>query len=160
MAMNTDRDSIGSAIGRIPSGCSILTAARGDRATGVLCSWVQQAYFDPPAVSIALKRGRPVTEWLGNGEPFLLNIIGSDPTALFKHFGKGFALEEDAFAGLAFEPSPYGPQIVDSLGHLGCRVLSRLPVGDHDLYVGEVLAGVVNSADRPYVHLRKSGFSY
>jgi flavin reductase (DIM6/NTAB) family NADH-FMN oxidoreductase RutF len=159
--MSDDRSSgIAASLGRIPSGCSILTAQHGGRTSGMLVSWIQQAAFEPPAVSVCLKRGRPMIELIDASKRFLLNVIDQDPTAMFKHFGRGFSLEEDAFAGLATEPTEFGPLIKACVAQLGCKVMSRTPVGDHDLYLGEVIWGRVAPGAKPYIHLRNSGFSY
>lgn len=158
--MKEDLDRIGTAIGRIPSGCSILTAAHNGRATGVLASWVQQAAFEPPSVTVCLKQDRPATELVDSAQQFLLNVVGEDPTTMFKHFGKGYSLEEDAFTGLDVRDTDFGPLIESCIAHLGCRVVNSVPVGDHALYVAEVVAaGFVEDA-RPYTHLRRSGLTY
>ncbi len=154
------RPEVGAAIGRIASGCFVLTAQDGPRSTGVLVSWVQQASFEPPSVTVCLRRGRPVDSLIDASGRFLLNVIGDDHVPMFKHFGKGFSLDQDAFAGLTIEPTEYGPMISSCVAHLACHVSQKLPVGDHDLYVAEVAAGHVSEGARPYTHLRSSGFSY
>jgi flavin reductase (DIM6/NTAB) family NADH-FMN oxidoreductase RutF len=158
--MLEDLDMVGAAIGRIPSGCSILTVDHDGSSTGVLVSWVQQASFDPPNLTVCLKRGRPAFELIEASGRFLLNVIGEDATPLFKHFGRGFTLEDEAFSGLAVRETPYGPLIESSIAHLGCKVMNMISVGDHELVVGEIgAAGIVEGA-KPYVHLRKNGLSY
>src|SRR5947209_1195631 len=92
-----------SALGRIPSGLFILTARRGDAETGMLASWVQQCSFEPPQVTVALKPGREVWAWLGDGAAFTLNILDDSQTDMISHFGRGFALTEPAFTNLAVE---------------------------------------------------------
>lgn len=155
-----DQESIGAAVGRIPSGCAILTATHAGRSTGLLVSWVQQAAFEPMALSVCVKRGRPVEELIEGSSRFLINILGHHPAAMFKHFGKGFSLEEDAFAGLDIRTTEYGPLIESCIAHLGCSVMNKVPAGDHNLYIASVeAAGVVDGA-APYTHVRKSGYSY
>jgi len=158
--MYTDRDNIGAAIGRIPSGCSILTVEHEGRSTGVLVSWVQQAAFEPPSVTVCLKQGRSAGELVDRSKRFLLNVIGHDPNAMFKHFGKGFSLDEDAFAGLAVRRTDFGPLLESCIAHLGCEVRDTVAVGDHHLYVAEVRAANVTAGATPYTHLRKSGLTY
>jgi len=158
--MLDNHETIGAALGRIPSGCSILTARHEERSTGLLVSWVQQAAFEPPLVSVCLKRGRPVGKLVDASKRFLLNVIGPNPTEMFKHFGKGFSLEEDAFAGLPTRATEFGMLIESCIAHLGCEVTQKVPAGDHDLYIGEVVAGGVVDGTSPYTHIRKTGFSY
>ena len=158
--MQFDQDTIGAAIGRIPSGCSILTVEHNSHSSGVLVSWVQQAAFDPPSITVCLKKGRPIAKLVDAAGCFLLNLIGEDTAAMFKHFGKGFALEDDAFDGLTVRATEFGPAIESCIAHLGCRVTAKLPIGDHELYAAEVAAaGVVENA-RPYTHLRKNAQTY
>src|SRR3989304_1498669 len=77
-------------LGRLPSGIFILTAGSGPRATGMLSSWVMQAGFEPPMVSVAVKLGRYVCDWITAGQPFVLNLVGDSQTKLLKHFSTGF----------------------------------------------------------------------
>lgn len=158
--MNENNEAIGAAVGMVPSGCSILTVAHDGRSTGLLVSWVQQASFTPLMLSVCVKRGRPAQTLIDGAGKFVLNVIPDDPSAMFKHFGKGFALDEDAFSGVATEPSDYGPMLTDCIAQMGCKIVQKVTAGDHDLYVVEVAAARSAEGAKPYVHLRKSGLSY
>jgi len=153
-------ETIGAAVGLIPSGCSILTVAQGDRFNGMLVSWVQQAAFEPMTVSVSVKRGRPAQPLIDEAGRFVLNVVGEDPSAMFKHFGKGFAPDEDAFDGIRVASSDYGPLLPDCIAQLGCRVIHKVDAGDHDLYLARVESAFVTTDAKPYVHLRKSGLTY
>lgn len=150
---------IGRALGRIPSGCVIVTARHGNRRTGLLASWVQQAGMEPPAVSVAVKKGRPIERLIDDARHFVLNVLGAEPTAILKHFGRGFTLEEDAFAGLRVEDVEGGVALADRIARLTCRVHGKHDAGDHWLYVGHVTAADATDA-APYVHIRKNGLNY
>ncbi len=158
--MQPELDAIGRGIARIPSGCSILTVTHGDRSTGMLVSWVQQAAFVPPAISVCVKDGRPPNQLIDAAGRFVLNVIGQDPAPLFKHFGKGFSLEEDAFDGVESDSSPFGPTLRSAVAHLGCAVTDKVTVGDHILYVATVETADAAADVKPFVHLRKNGLSY
>src|SRR5438105_1085106 len=149
------------AVGRIPSGLFVVTVRHGAAETGMLVSWVQQCSFDPPQVSVCLRRDRPVNAWLAPGAAFTLNVLESGQTDMIVHFGRGFDLDEPAFDGLEVErPGGAPPVLPDVLAYLECRVESRFPVGDHDLIVGRVVAGKVLGEGQPMVHVRKSGLHY
>lgn len=148
-------------LGRIPSGIFILTALHESQETGMLSSWVQQAGFDPPMVSVALRLDRFVTRWLTNEAPFVLNVIRADQTHLLKHFGKGFEPGEDAFAGLDLERDSRGvPVLADSLGHLECEVTTFADSGDHRVFLAQVIGGRFSGDGQPLVHIRKNGTHY
>jgi flavin reductase (DIM6/NTAB) family NADH-FMN oxidoreductase RutF len=149
-------------LGRVPSGIFILTIGRDERATGMLASWVMQAGFEPPCVTVAVKRGRYVAEWLAAGEPFVLNVVGEKQFQFLKHFGKGFEPGEAAFEGLDVEIAANGaPALVDVVGRLECLPVSHLDSGDHVIFLATVTGGSLQSTDLPpMVHIRKSGGNY
>lgn len=152
---------IATAIGRIPSGCSILTVRTDTDRTGMLASWVQQAAFEPPIVSVAVKAGRPIADLIDKARGFTLNLLGENPGPMFKQFGKGFAPGEDAFAGLKTTDVEFGVAIPDQIAVLSCKLVARQKVGDHDVLFGEIVqATAVDSLPPPYVHIRKSGANY
>jgi flavin reductase (NADH) len=160
MTGDNARSSLGEALALIPSGCSILTCAAAGESTGMLASWVQQVAFEPPMVMVAVKRGRPIGALIDRAGRFTLNLLGEGTFRLMKHFAAGFAPGAPAFDGLEMADTDYGVELAAAAGALSCRVKSRTDAGDHHVYVAEVESGHRRSADAPYVHIRKSGFSY
>jgi len=57
----------------------------------MLVSWVQQAAFEPPCVTVCVRDGRPALRLIEGAGQFLLNVMGEDPTALgfMAHGGRG-----------------------------------------------------------------------
>jgi flavin reductase (DIM6/NTAB) family NADH-FMN oxidoreductase RutF len=154
--------SFDSVLGRIPSGIFVLTAGTGPRATGMLSSWVMQAGFEPPMVSVALKLGRNLCDWLSEGQPFVLNVLGQSQINLMKHFSKGFEPGEPAFEGLAITHCARGvPILKDAMGHLECEPARHIDSGDHRIFLAKVVRGKLHDADlKPRVHIRTSGAKY
>ncbi len=165
MLSDEQRAAIGAILGRTPSGLYILTA-RGPHGaqTGMLASWVQQAAFDPPALTVAVKKGRYLHEWLGSDPDVVLNLLGETQKRFLGHFGKGFEPGEPAFEGLNVRTAANGLTVLsDALGWLEGRVSDRIETGDHVVYLVQLTGGGVGSgleAGKPWVHLRKNGFNY
>lgn len=148
-------------LGRIPSGVFILTASAGDRSTGMLASWVQQAGFEPPMVTVAVKLGRYVCDWLSDRRSFVLNMVKESDKALLRHFAKGFEPEAPAFEGLSIELSARGnPVLASALGHLECEPLIHVDSGDHRIFLAQVVSGALAGEESPMVHIRKTGKHY
>ena len=153
-------------LGRIPSGIFILTSrdatAAEPRETGMLASWVMQAGFEPPMVTVAMGKKRYLADWLLRGESFVLNLVGHEQGSLLKHFGKGFEPGEPAFEGLRIARSPAGlPVLTDCLGYLECNPTAHVESGDHYIVLAQVLAAeMLDEEARPMVHLRKNGLHY
>lgn len=159
MSKETDSE-IAAVLGKIPSGCAVLTAAHDNQASGMLVSWVQQASFEPLLLTVAIKAARPILDLMDASGRFVLNLIGQDPAKMFQHFGKGFAPGEPAFEGLANHESSCGIILEQTLGYLECVVESRTQAGDHWIYVGKPISGGLLGGTEPYVHVRKSARSY
>jgi flavin reductase (DIM6/NTAB) family NADH-FMN oxidoreductase RutF len=149
-------------LGRIPSGIFVLTIGTGPRATGMLSSWVMQAGFEPPMVSVAVKLGRYVCEWLTEGQPFVLNVVGQPQAKLMKHFSKGFEPGEPAFDRLEITHCARGvPILKEAIGHLECEPVRHIDSGDHRIFLANVVRGKLGDADaKPRVHIRTRGMKY
>lgn len=145
------------ALGRIPSGLFVVTV----HDTGMLGSWVQQCSFDPPQLTVAIRKGRFVLEWLTDGTAFAVNVIPEGQKALVAHFGKGFESGQPAFDGVEWtRHGDSAPMLTAALACLDCRVVTRFDAGDHVLVVGRVVSGTVNQDGTPAVHVRKNGLHY
>lgn len=152
-------------LGRIPSGVFILVAGNGDgQQTGMLASWVQQASFEPPQVTVAVNKSRYLNDWLSTGSPVTINQVRKNDPALFRHFGKGFDPDVDAFADIDSEKATCGlPQLPDAMTTLEGEVASQMEAGDHVIYLVTVTGGTAHQEPEefePYVHVRKNGFGY
>lgn len=159
------RDEIGRVLGRTPSGVFILTAIDGaGRETAMLASWVQQASFEPPMVTVAVNRKRYLHDWLEQSPRLALSIIGEKQREFLRHFGKGFEPGEPAFEGIAVSRTAHGLPVLDeALGHLAGRIAGRLDAGDHVVYLVEIeeaRAGELIAEKQPMVHIRRNGFGY
>lgn len=161
-ADNLNMDAIGPVLGRVPSGIYILTVKQGEQETGMLASWVMQAGFDPPSVTVAVKKERYVAEWLEAGATFALNLVTEDGKSLLGHFGRGFEPGEPAFEGLKIERAEGDlPLLAEgTLGQLVCQPIGHVDSGDHRLFLANIVDGVVRNEDAPMVHVRKSGTHY
>lgn len=166
MTNTNQQDSIAPVLGRIPSGVFILTATNGNgHSTGMLTSWVQQAGFEPPSVTVAVNKVRYLKAWLKQHPHLTLNLIGQSQGFLMSHFGKGFEPDENAFENQRTEIGHHGiPRLSDALGALECDVTNHIETGDHFVYVAVITHAYSDASsiaqDKPMVHIRKDGFKY
>ncbi|MBD2456497.1 flavin reductase [Nostoc sp. FACHB-87] len=151
------------AVGRIVGSLCVLTAKQEDRASAMLASWVAQASFNPPGLTIAVAKERAVESLTHSGNEFVLNILKEgNHIGLMKHFLKPFGPGEDRFAGVATEEGANGsPILADALAYLECKVQHRMESGDHWLVYATVENGkVLNQDGVTAVHHRKSATHY
>jgi 3-hydroxy-9,10-secoandrosta-1,3,5(10)-triene-9,17-dione monooxygenase reductase component len=156
------KQSIGKALGKVPSGVYILTATHGGQSSALLVSWVQQAAFAPPALTIAMAKERPARRLIDAGGVFAISVLAKGDTTLMKKYARGIPEGEDPFAGISTGTTPGGASyLADALAWLECRVLESCDFGgDHDIYVAEVVAGHLLKDEPSFTHTRGNGFHY
>ncbi|MBN3897418.1 MAG: flavin reductase [Nostoc sp. NOS(2021)] len=155
--------SVEQAVGRIVGSLCVLTAKEGDRSSAMLASWVAQASFSPPGLTIAVAKDRAVETLTHTGNKFVLNILKEgNHLGLMKHFLKPFGPGQDRFADVAAQETESGsPILTDALAYLECSVQNRMESGDHWLVYATVESGKLLDNDGvTAVHHRKSATHY
>ncbi len=149
------------AVGRIIGSLCVVTVKKEDVTTAMLASWVSQASFSPPGLTVAVAKDRAIETYLQEGDYFVLNILEQGKKTE-RHFFKQFAPGEDRLIDLATSPSPRGaPILQDSLAYIECQVSQRMECGDHWLVYGTATSGrVLQENGLTAIHYRKSGHHY
>jgi flavorubredoxin/flavin reductase (DIM6/NTAB) family NADH-FMN oxidoreductase RutF len=156
-------DRVEQAVGRIVGSMTIVTTQQGDLSGAMLASWVSQATFSPPGLTIAVAKDRAIESLMHKDGKFVLNILEQGKhIPIMKQFLKPFAPGENRFVGINTETAANGcPILTDSLAYLECNVENRLECGDHWLIYATVDSGkVFNPTGVTAVHHRKSGSHY
>jgi flavin reductase (DIM6/NTAB) family NADH-FMN oxidoreductase RutF len=150
------------ALGRLSSGLYIVTTGVGDQATGMLGSWVQQAGFEPPAVTVAMHKERGVTEAFRACGHFCISVLSPSSMHHCKHFGRGFDPDDKPFEGLDTTLAASGvPYLTDAHAYLACKIIGESTWSDHVIFCGEVVDGSCPDLEElPTTHVRKNGLSY
>ena len=153
------------AVGRIVGSLCVITAKQGEVKSAMLASWVSQATFNPPGLTVAVAKDRAIESLMYPGGQFVLNILADgNYLGLMKHFLKPFEPAEDRFAGVDIQQTADNgsPILSDALAYLECSVSSRMECGDHWLVYSIVDNGkLLQQTDAvTAVHHRKSGNHY
>ncbi|MCP9916343.1 diflavin flavoprotein [Cyanobium sp. ATX 6F1] len=155
------------ALGRVVGPLCVLTAAKGegaDRISGAMvASWVSQASFSPPGLTVAVAKDRAVEELMHVGGVFALNVLAEGRSSgPMKQFLQPFPPGADRFAGLELEETPGGqPVLPEAVAWLEARITQRMECGDHWLVYAQVdHGGLLDAGATPAVHQRRSGAFY
>ena len=156
------------ALGRLSGGLYVVTARQGEgaeaRSGAMVASWVSQASFDPPGITVAVAKDRAIEALMQVDDRFVLNILRQDNHQdLLRHFLRRFPPGADRFAGVNTLDGVArgGPVLGDALAYLGCRVAQRLEGPDHWIIYAVVEEGkVADTEAMTAVHHRKVGNHY
>ncbi len=157
---------MGLALGRIPSGLFIVTWREGDQDRGMLASWVMQAGFEPPMITIAVAPSRGLLAAVDAGTPFVVNVLAEHQRPLLARFGKPAAAGDDPFAGLAVSRAACGaPTLGEAAAWLECSAVAQASGTDdarcdHVVVLAHIVAAGAGPDTPPLVHVRKNGLRY
>jgi 3-hydroxy-9,10-secoandrosta-1,3,5(10)-triene-9,17-dione monooxygenase reductase component len=159
--LNTQDEALGSAIGCIPSGLYIVTTTQEGKTAAMLGSWIQQAAFDPPAVTIAVAKGRYIESFLTPGSPLVVNVLEKGQGKIMGHFSKSFEPGADPLAELPTGDAPSGQRYLqEAIAYIDAEVVSSVDAGDHSIILAKLVAGSKLRDGEVAVHIRKNGFKY
>ncbi len=151
------------AVGRIVGSICVVTAKLGEVSTGMMGSWISQATFNPPGITVAIAKERAIESLMYPGGKFVLNVLPEGHQQEYmKHFRKSFAPGEDRFANFSTKVADNGCIVLtDSSAYLECSVNKRMECGDHWVVYATVDNGKLLKADAvTAVHHRKAGNHY
>ncbi len=167
-AMKSLDGDLDKALGRLSGGLYVVTASQGEgdaqRRSAMVASWVSQASFSPPGLTVAVAKDRAIETLMQVGDRFVLNVLRDDNhQALMRHFLKRFRPGADRFEGVSILEgvADGGPVLGDALAYLGCRVEQRMEGPDHWIIYAVVEQGNVADTEAiTAVHHRKVGNHY
>jgi flavin reductase (DIM6/NTAB) family NADH-FMN oxidoreductase RutF len=104
-------------------------------------SWVSQASFDPPLVTVALQKHTDLHETVEKSRIFAVNIVGKDDQNMLKPFAEKSTVENNKINGFSFKDGETGAPVLDDVpAYFECKVVNNFSHGDHSVYLGEVVA--------------------
>ena len=167
-AMKSLDGDLDKALGRLSGGLYVVTAQQGEgselRTGAMVASWVSQASFEPPGLTVAVAKDRAIEALMQMGDRFVLNVLAEENhQPLLRHFLKRFPPGADRFAGVATleGTAAGGPVLSEALAYLDCQVQQRMECADHWLIYAVVNGGnVADQQASTAVHHRKVGNHY
>ena len=138
------------ACGRFATGvCVASVFDEAGAAHGLTVSSFTSVSLNPPLVLICIGHEVTVIHAFRRASHFGINILREEDRALSQRFAtKGL----DKFDGVSRRTGQTGvPLIAGALATLECDLHQRVPAGDHDIFVGRVVATHVDEG-APLVH--------
>ena len=122
-------------------------------------TWVSQASFEPPMISVCIKRNSASYEIVKKRGEFILHLLGDNQKELASTFFKPTIFENEKLNGQEFSLENNLPLLKDIPAYIQCKVIEILENGDHPLFLAEVVDAKINNDSNP-LELRKTGWTY
>jgi flavin reductase (DIM6/NTAB) family NADH-FMN oxidoreductase RutF len=138
------------ALRMIPYGLFVLTAESKDgRVAAATVNWVTQTSFEPPLVVVGVKAGSGAHGIIQEARSFALNVLGKEQQETAYAFFKSVERDGNTIGGEAFRSGSTGAPVFESCpAYVECELVETVEIGDHSIFVGEVVAaGVVKAPE-------------
>jgi flavin reductase (DIM6/NTAB) family NADH-FMN oxidoreductase RutF len=148
-----DPDTFRAVLGRFATGVTVLTV-RDDQGhdCGMTVSAFASVSLRPPMVLACIGHEASMFDAISRAPHFAVSILERGQEALSRHFADTDARR---FATVAVERAPVTglAVIAGAIAWLECRIVQRVPAGDHTIIVGEVISAVPRG-DHPLLYYR------
>ena len=138
-------------MGHFVTGVTVVTTFdEADRPAGITVNALSSVSLDPPLVVVALDRRRFITPIVHAARRFAVSILSEEQQALSDCFaGADVTPGREEFCGAPWAPGATGLPILNgAIASLECTLIESYPAGDHDLFIGQVVA-VANEEHHP-----------
>ncbi len=129
-----DRRELRRTLGCFATGVVVVTSDDGRDVRGMTANSFMSVSLEPPLVLVSVANNAKMGGVLTRAEHYGLSILSCPQQEISSHFAtRGSQLQ------LEFERVDGVPLIADALAQIVCRISRRIRLGDHTLFVGEVL---------------------
>jgi flavin reductase (DIM6/NTAB) family NADH-FMN oxidoreductase RutF len=123
------------AMGRFPSGVTIVTAFDGDAPVGTTVNAFCSVSLDPPLLLICLDHSNPALRPIEATGRFGVNFLTHAHSELARLFGRD--PDADRFSSVPFQAAPdEAPHIIGANVFIACHLEQAHGAGDHRILVG------------------------
>jgi flavin reductase (DIM6/NTAB) family NADH-FMN oxidoreductase RutF len=127
-------------MGRFATGVTVVTTRFGDEVSGMTANAVISLSLEPPLVAVSVDKEASMHGYLREGKCFAINILRLEQEGLSNRFAQRGPKD---FSDLDVQVAETGAPILSAaLAWLDCRLVDIVAAGDHDLFLGEPVAGV------------------
>lgn len=108
------------------------------------CAWHTALSFDPPLFGILIAKKRLTHQVISEAGEFTVNFLAAEQVRLSAQMGRISGHERDKVEEFEVKLTPSqviaSPTIAEAYVSFECQLIDTKTYGDHDLFVGQVLA--------------------
>lgn len=135
-----------------PGPVTLVSTMYRDQPNVMTAAWLLPLSLDPVLIGVAINPTRLTHEFIMKTDVFAVNIPNIDLLSAVHFCGMKSGQEGDKFAAAKLTPVEAGeieaPLVQECVAHIECGMHDRMTIGDHDLFVGRVLA--VNADEQAF----------
>ncbi len=126
-------------MGHFATGVTVVTTWFEDEPHAMTANAVASLSLDPPLVLVSVDVNAQMNTCLKTSDCFAVNILTEAQESLSVRFARHGPKD---FSDIEYRTEVTGsPVLEQALAYVDCRVANILPGGDHDIFIGEIVAG-------------------
>lgn len=135
--MPITKDEFRHALGRFPSGVTVVTTKTADgHFHGLTVSAFCSVSLEPPLILVCIQKTTGSYHAFEESKAFVVNILCESQAAISNHFASHI---ENKFGAIDYVTGIKNiPVLKDCLVNLECRLVNSYDGGDHTIFVGEI----------------------
>ena len=127
-------------MGRFATGVTLVTTRRKDgEILGMTANAVLSLSLDPPLILVSIDKKNQMHEFLKSSDCFAVNVLRDDQEEISRRFATPGPKDFSGFELLELETG--SPILANALAFIDCQIVQVVSVGDHDMFIGQPLAG-------------------
>jgi flavin reductase (DIM6/NTAB) family NADH-FMN oxidoreductase RutF len=141
-------------------GMYVVTTADDEDAGAFTADWVTQVSFEPRLIAVSVEQDAHSRGVMQRSRVFAVNVLETGQRELAGQFGRSTAKVGNKLENYPYTKGSTGsPLLAEALGSVECRIIHEHPVGDHILFVGEVVDAHLNREGEALI-MKETGFRY
>jgi flavin reductase (DIM6/NTAB) family NADH-FMN oxidoreductase RutF len=144
--MTIEKDTL-RVLAKLEYGVYVVSMGKGAEGNAFTASWVSQVASQPATVVVSINNKHQSARILKESDCFVVNLLGKGAEGVAKAY---YGPAESGYkkldgVNLKEAPATGCPIIPGGVGYLDCKVVKRVPVGNHTVFFGEILAAELES---------------
>jgi flavin reductase len=126
-------------MGQFATGVTVVTTGGEAGVHGLTANAVASLSLDPPLVLVAVDKRAMTLDYLKRNRCFAINILRHDQEAISRRFAKNGPKDFSDLGTTTAKTT--APVLAECLAYVDCEVVDILPGGDHEIFIGQIVAG-------------------
>ena len=151
---------------KISYGLYIVCSKKGKKINGQIANAIFQVTAEPQTIAVSINKQNLTHEYIGQSKVLTISILNEQtPMTFIGNFGFKSGRDIDKFKKVNYKLGKNKvPIVIDyCLAYIEARVINKIDVGTHTIFVGKIEDGEILSDNKPmtyeYYHEVKGGIS-
>ena len=145
---------------KIPYGLYVVGSKAPDGFATIVANWVSQVSFSPTLLSVSIEEDSDMKSYIELSNYFSVNMLSKESIQVAKAFLKKSVSNGTSINGHDVTLTTHGsPYLTHALASLECKIVNSIVVGDHVLFLGEIVEAVSQGAGK-ILTLEETGWKY